>query len=101
MFAICKSIAVKITHDFCDTIIRISSNFIKLLQSQIEKTTAMELFKSDCNCKVSQKVGRWNPYFHSNAENKRKFDYYCKKQRHPINTQAVVGSNLLFLDVST
>ena len=32
---------------------------------------------------------------------KKKFDCYCRKQRYSINTQAVVGSNLMFLNVST
>ena len=36
MFAIGKSTAVKITHTFCNEIVRISSNFIKFPQSQIE-----------------------------------------------------------------
>ena len=53
-FAIVKSTAVKITHN---EIVRISSNFIKFPQSQIETATAMELFKSDCNCKIRQTVG--------------------------------------------
>ena len=30
-----------------------------------------------------------------------KYDYYCMKQRYSINTQAVVGANLCFLDVAT
>ena len=49
MFAIGKSTAVKITHD---CMIWISSNFIKFPKSQIETATAMELFKSGCNCKI-------------------------------------------------
>ena len=55
--AIGKSTVVKITHDFCDVVVRISSNFIKFPQSQIEATTAMELFKSNSNCKIPQTVG--------------------------------------------
>ena len=57
MFASGRSTAVKVTHAFCDEIIRMSSNFIKFAQSQIETATAMELFKSDCNCKIPQTVG--------------------------------------------
>ena len=30
-----------------------------------------------------------------------KYDCYCRKQRYSINTQAVVGANLCFLDVAT
>ena len=28
-------------------------------------------------------------------------DYYSRKERHTINTQAAVGANLMFLDVAT
>ena len=47
--SVAKSTAVKITHD---CMIWISSNFITFPQSQIETATAMELFKSGCNCKI-------------------------------------------------
>ena len=30
-----------------------------------------------------------------------KNDYYSRKKRHKINTQAIVEANLLFLDVAT
>ena len=39
--------------------------------------------------------------FIKTPENEQKYDYYCRKQRYSINTQAVVGANLLFLDVAT
>ena len=102
-FAIGKSTAVKIAHDFCDEIVWKSSNFIKFPQSQTESATGMKLFKSDCNCKIPQTVGAivGTHIFIQMPENERQFDYYCRKQRHSINTQAVVGSNLMFFNVST
>ena len=103
MFAISKSTAVKLTHNFCDEIVQISSNFIKLPQSQIETATAMKLYKlykSDCNCKIPQTVVAIDIFIQT-SENESKFDYYCRKQKCSINTQAVVGSNLMPLNVST
>ena len=86
-FAIGKSTGVKIIHEFCDEIVRISSNFIKFLQSQIETGTATELFKSDCNGKIPQTVSAIDGthIFIQTPGNERKFDYYCRKQRHSIN----------------
>ena len=62
----------------------------------------MELFKSDCNCKIPQTlVVIDGTYIFIQTENEKKFDYYCRKQRYSINIQAVVGSDLMFFNVST
>ena len=73
-FAIVKSTAVKITHNLYDETVRISSNFIKFPQNQIETATAMELFKSDCDCKIRQTVGAiyGSHIFLQTPENERK-----------------------------
>ena len=51
-----------------------SLNFVKFPQSQIETATAMELFKSDCNCKIPQTVGAivGTHIFIQTPENERK-----------------------------
>ena len=63
----------------------------------------MKLFIGDCNCKIPQTAGAivGTHIFIQTPENERQFDYYCRKQRHSINTQAGVGSNLIYLNVST
>ena len=63
----------------------------------------MKLFKSDCNSKILQTVGAIDGtnVFIQTPENERRFDYYCRKQKYSINTQAVVGSNVMFLNVSS
>ena len=60
-------------------------------------------YKSDCNCKIPQTVVAIDGthIFIQTPENESKFDYYCRKQKYSINTQAVVGSNLMPLNVST
>ena len=55
-FATGKSTAVKITHNFCDEIVRISSNLKQLPQTLIETATTMELFKTGCNSQIPQTV---------------------------------------------
>ena len=59
-----------------------------------------KLYKSDCNCKIPQTVVAIDIFIQT-SENESKFDYYCRKQKCSINTQAVVGSNLMPLNVST
>ena len=54
-------------------------------------------------CKIPQVVGAIDgthvPIISPNTDSKP--DYYCRKQMYSINTQAVVGGNLLFLDLVT
>ena len=82
-FAIGNSTAVKITYDFYDKIVWISSNFTNFPQSQIEAPTAIKLFKSDCNFKFLKTVGAIDGthIFIQTPENERKFDCCCRKQR--------------------
>ena len=37
----------------------------------------------------------------STAHTDKKIDYFCRKQKYSINTQAVVGGDLIFFDVTT
>ena len=82
-FAIGNSTAVKITYDFYDKIVWISSNFTNFPQSQIEAPTAIKLFKSDCNFKFLKTVGAIDGthIFIQTPENERKFDCCCRKHR--------------------
>ena len=54
-------------------------------------------------CKIPQAVGAIDgthiPILTPATESKN--DYYSRKKRHTINTQAAVGANLMFLDVAT
>ena len=100
-FAVRKSTAVTITREFFMEIFRLSPRFVKFLISQLETAKAMEDFKQDCNCKIPQALGPigGTHIFIQTLENKRKYDYYCRKQCYSVNVQAIVGVNLLFLHV--
>ena len=37
----------------------------------------------------------------STGHTDKKMDYFCRKQKYSINTQAVVGGDLIFFDVTT
>ena len=75
----------------------------KFLISQLEAAKAIENFKQDCNCKIPQAPGSMDSthIFIRIPENEQKYDYYCCKQCYSVNTQAIIGANLLVLDVAT
>ena len=102
-FAIGKSAPVKITREFCKEFCRTASAFIKFPRNPLETAKAIQSFKQDCHCTIPQALGAIDGthIFIKTPENERKHDYFCRKQRHSVNTQAVVGGNLIFLDVST
>ena len=63
----------------------------------------MQLFKIFTNSPIPQVVGAVNGTHIEilKPENDLPTDYFCRKHKYIINTQAVVGGNLMFLDVST
>ena len=102
-FAIGKSTAVKITREFGKEFDRTASAFIKFPRNPLETAKAIQSFKQNCHCTIPQALGAIDGthIFIKTPENERKHDYFCRKQSHSVNTQAVVGGNLIFLDVST
>ena len=61
------------------------------------------MFKADYDCKIPQSLGAINctHIFIKGLNCESKYNYYCRKQRYSIYTQAVVGANLCFLDVAS
>ena len=54
------------------------------------------------NCKIPQAAGLIDAtHIPILTPTESKNDYYSRKKRHIINTQAVVGANIMFLDVAT
>ena len=102
-FAVGKSTAVSITKRFCAEISRLSKYFIKFPRTPSGTAKAIATFKETTNCKIPQAVGAIDGVritilsLHTDS----KVDYYNRKQEYSINSQAVVGGNLLFLDFST
>ena len=100
-FAVGKSTAVQISKEFCIALVNIASRFICFPTSSVETGEAIENFKVDMNCKILQAFaaidGTHIEIVAPNNDNKA--DYYTK--RYTVNTQGIVGANLLFLHVAT
>ena len=95
-FATGKSIAVKISKDFCSALRQQFCTCIKFPDSAVATKHAIETFKVDYNCKIPQSLGAidWTHIFIKGPNFESKYDYYCTKQRYSINTQAVLVANL-------
>ena len=96
-----KSTAIEITRDFCKIITRLSPRYIKFPQTPEETARAIQSFKEIC--KIPQALAAVDAtHIAITAPNSpSKVDYYSRKQRYTINTQAVADDSLMFLDVST
>ena len=70
---------------------RKAPHYIKFPKTRLETSECIEKFRISTNCKIPQVAGAVDG----------KPDYFSRKQCHTITTQAVVGADLLFLDVVT
>ena len=76
-FAIGKSTTVTITREFCTEIFRLFPQFIKFPISVLETVKAIDNFKQDCDCKISQILGAIDDthIFIQTPQNEQKYDY--------------------------
>ena len=92
-----------ICKEFCRELKRRSSEYISFPVTRRENAEAILKLKADMNCKIQQAVdaidGTHIPILIPATESKN--DYYSRKKRHTINTQAAIGANLMFLDIAT
>ena len=82
---------------------RKAPHYIKFTKTRLETSECIEKFRISSNCKIPQVVGAVDG-IHVRIiapETDGKPDYFSRKQCHTITTQAVVGADLLFLDVAT
>ena len=79
---------------------RLSKYFIKFPKTSSGTAKAIAKFKETTNCKTLQAVGAiYSDHITTlSPHTDSKVDYYNRKQGYSINSQAVVGGNLLFLD---
>ena len=102
-FGIGKATTLSITNDFYKELSRISRRFIRFPKSTSETRSAIQDFKEETNCKISQALGAIDCTHIKilRPANEDKKDYFSRKQCDAINTQAVIGANLKILDLAT
>ena len=103
VFGVGRSTVSQIVKEFCKTICKNYSRFIKFLKTRTEVALEIQKFQDSVNCKIPQTVaaidGTHIEIYSPTGDSK--IDYFNGKQRYSISTQAVVGGNLKFLDIAT
>ncbi|XP_065068261.1 LOW QUALITY PROTEIN: uncharacterized protein LOC135693659 [Rhopilema esculentum] len=100
VFGVGKSSAVDITKQFCKFIPKGSSIFIKFQRNERKNFYSFGKFSEIC--KTPQVIGAIDAtHVEIIAPENSPIDYFCRKQKFTINTQAVVDGKLKFIDVST
>ena len=93
-----KSTAVEIVDEFFKCITQMASDFIVLLKTDRETIEAILIFAEFSNCKIPQVFdaidGVQIEVIGLSIDNK--VDYFNRKQRYSMNTQATIGINLIF-----
>ena len=98
-----KSTVIKLSQDGVNHIVKLAPTFIKFPVTALETALATTSFQEFTDCAILQVVGTVDgthiEILAPSSENK--LDYFSRKKKYTINSQAVVGSNVMFLDVST
>ena len=102
-FAVGKATAVHIVHEFCSAPTRLSKTYIKFPRTPIELGMDIQLFKDDVNCKIPQAFAAVDgTHIEIMAPDcPSKTDYFARTKRYTVNTQCIVGANLIFYSVAT
>ena len=98
-----KSTAVEITNEFYKCITEMVSDFIVFPKTERETAEAIIRFAEFSNCKIPQVVGVIDGVQIEvlGPRGDSKVAYFNRKQHCPVNTQATIGANLVFLDLAT
>ena len=99
VFEIGLSTVAKIMYEFCEAIFEISHEFTHFPTNGRKIAIAIQKFRTFTESKIPQVVGV-NDGTHIEiicVDSERRVEYFSRKQRYTINTQAVVGANLMFL----
>ena len=103
VFGVGRSTVSQIVKEFCKTLRKKSSCFIKFPKTRMEVALEIQHFQDSVDCKIPQTVGAIDgTHIEINSPTGgSKIDYFNRKQRYSISTQAVVGGKLKFLDIAT
>ena len=102
-FAIGKSTVIKLVNELISELVRLSPEFIKFPNTTVETGAKIRSFCDFTGCKILQVLavidGTHIDVLAPSSDSK--VDYFSRKQKFTVNTQAVIGANLEFLDVTT
>ena len=103
VFGLAKSTVVETVNTFCTELYTIAHRFITFPANAIDTASQIQSFKVTTQCAIPQVVGAIDcTHIEILApDNESKVDYFSRKQKYTVNTQAVVGGNMMFLDVAT
>ena len=103
VFGVSKSVSVGILKAFCVEVMRIADRFISFPRNGPQTAMEIQKFKVFTGTILPQIVGAIDGMHVEivSPSCDSKADYFSRKQKYTINTQAVIGSNLMFLDVAT
>ena len=103
VFGVGLSTSSEICMEFCRIMSKLAHNFIKFSQNGQETAIAIRRFQAFTNSIIPNIVGIIDGiHFEITCpDTESRVDYYLRKQKYTINTQGVVGYNLLFLDIAT
>ena len=97
------STVTEICNEFCECLCNFSEQYIAMPDGRETAERLMQLFKLYEDCQIPMVIGAVDgthiPIIAPRTENK--VDYFNRKQRYSMNTQAIVGGNSIFLAVST
>ena len=103
VFGIGLTSVAKIVYEFCESIFEEVGQFIKFPANGHKTALEMEKFSYFTQTVLPQVVGVLDgthlEIMCTNSESR--VDYFSCKQKYTVNTQAVVGANLMFLHVAT
>ena len=103
VFGIGKYTVIKLVNELISELVRMSPEFIEYLKRTLETGAKVRSFCDFTGCKIPQVLGKIDgTHIEILAPSSdSKVDYFNRKPKFIVNTQAVIGANLEFLDVTT
>ena len=103
VFGIGKSTVITLVNELISELVRMSPEFIKFPKTALETGSKIRSLRDFTGCKIPQVLGAIDGTHMEilAPSSDSKVDYFNRKQKFTVNTQAVIGANLEFLDVAT
>ena len=102
VFGIGKSTVIKLVNELISELVPMSPEFIKFPKTTLKTGAKIRSFCNLIGCKITQVLGAIDG---TNIEilvpSDSKVDYFSRKQKFTVNTQAVIRANLEFFDIAT